>query len=262
MFRIATWNLKQAVAPKKPLDELWKRAESDLAADVVVFTEAKVPKTGVPTGWTAQWLEGGIGPRRRWGTVIAGRGVELRPIRTVGRWRKRSVGAAWPAAVEAAEVWRNGKCWGAVVGIYGLTTDLGGESVGHGRITVPKMFEDVAAVLDEYEAVVVAGDLNLWPVEKPEVISKLGLVDVVEATASQRPRLSGCSGCSMGSDCGHMWTHRNGNSPNARVQHLDYIFASRSLAATVGSVKGGVNDFPDAWELSDHAPVVADFNTL
>ena len=49
----------------------------------------KGPKDGVPSGWTAQWKEGGIGHRRRWGTILAGRGVELRPITHVGSWRQR-----------------------------------------------------------------------------------------------------------------------------------------------------------------------------
>lgn len=33
-MRIATWNLKQAVAPKKPLDQLWRWAEDEIAADI------------------------------------------------------------------------------------------------------------------------------------------------------------------------------------------------------------------------------------
>ena len=258
-MRVATWNLKQAVAPKKSLDELWRRAETELDAEVVVFTEAKVPKAGIPFGWEARWHEGGIGPRRRWGTVLAGRGVSLHPVRPLGRLRKRPFASQWPAAVQAAEIHVGGTVWGAVIGIYGLTVDLEGNSVGHGRITVPQMFAEVAGVVDTYRNVVVAGDLNLWPRDKPQIIDDLGLVDVVEVTAAQRPPLDGCSGCSMGDGCGHMWTHRNGNSPNARVQHLDYLFATAPLVRSIRTVRGGVADFPSAWELSDHAPVVADF---
>ena len=60
-MRFATWNLKQAIAPKKPIADLWRRAATDIDPHVMVFTEAKVPKDGVPSGWTAQWKEGGIG---------------------------------------------------------------------------------------------------------------------------------------------------------------------------------------------------------
>ena len=77
-MKLATWNIKQAVAPKKPLPQLWQYAEQVIDADVIVFTEAKVPKEGLPAGWTAVWKTDGIGERRRWGTVIAARnGYEL-----------------------------------------------------------------------------------------------------------------------------------------------------------------------------------------
>ena len=40
-MRIATWNLKQAVAPKKKVPELMAWADSNIQADAYVFTEAK-----------------------------------------------------------------------------------------------------------------------------------------------------------------------------------------------------------------------------
>jgi hypothetical protein len=35
--------------------------------------------------------------------------------------------------------------------------------------------------------------------------------------------------------------------------------ATPELAREVTGVRGGIRDFPDAWEISDHAPVLADF---
>ena len=93
-MRIATWNLKQAVAPKKPLPELWKWASERLQPDCVAFTEAKVPSTGVPSGWSAVWDPQGVYPENRnsWGTVLAGRGVDLEPVTSVKtRWRRRTL---------------------------------------------------------------------------------------------------------------------------------------------------------------------------
>jgi endonuclease/exonuclease/phosphatase family metal-dependent hydrolase len=40
------------------------------------------------------------------------------------------------------------------------------------------------------------------------------------------------------------------------VQNIDYIFMSEYFEANVLDVYGGVADFPDAWDVSDHAPVV------
>jgi hypothetical protein len=56
-----------------------------------------------------------------------------------------------------------------------------------------------------------------------------------------------------------IWTHKNGNSPNAARQELDFIFVSEELSNEVSTVGGGINEFPDAWDMSDHAPVVVDF---
>ena len=79
MITVATWNMKQAVAPKKPLPELWEWIENSISPDVIVLTEARVPKEGLPEGWQAIWTPGGIGPRRTWSTIIAARNIDIRP---------------------------------------------------------------------------------------------------------------------------------------------------------------------------------------
>lgn len=82
-------------------------------------------------------------------------------------------------------------------------------------------------------------------------------------TAAQGPSLLErwrCANCGGKRDgCGHLWTHKNGNSPNAAVQQIDFIFATDVLADQLLDLWGGVGDFEDAWDVSDHAPVVAEF---
>jgi exonuclease III len=56
-----------------------------------------------------------------------------------------------------------------------------------------------------------------------------------------------------------MWTHKNGNSPNAARQQIDFLFAAPDLAEDLVSIGGGIEDFPDSWEVSDHAPIVVEF---
>jgi hypothetical protein len=46
MITVATWNMRQAF-PKKPLPELWEWIENVITPDVIVLTEARVPKGGV-----------------------------------------------------------------------------------------------------------------------------------------------------------------------------------------------------------------------
>jgi endonuclease/exonuclease/phosphatase family metal-dependent hydrolase len=74
----------------------------------------------------------------------------------------------------------------------------------------------------------------------------MGLVDDL-------PELKGAVGGSR------IWTHKNGNSPNAARQELDFIFTTEELADEVVAVAGGIDDFPNAWDVSDHAPVTVDF---
>jgi exonuclease III len=58
-----------------------------------------------------------------------------------------------------------------------------------------------------------------------------------------------------------MWTHRNNPSPRASRQQIDFILATVELARELDQLTGGISDYPDAWEVSDHAPVVADFRS-
>lgn len=261
-MRVATWNMKQAVAPKKPLPKLWSWMESTVRPNVIALTEARVPKGGLPPGWSALWQPGGIGPRRTWGTVLAARGVELRKVTSVkvGR-RQHELTPRWPATTVVADVMSRGERWATVIGLYGLTVRLDDTSCGHGRHSTPQLLRDLGALFesDRADRIVLAGDLNLWPCDKPRALGELGLFDLIDETSKTRQPLERCSGCTRGDRCGHLWTHRNGNSPGAAVQQIDYIFASRSLRRELVGVTGGVGDFPDAWDVSDHAPVVADF---
>ena len=58
-----------------------------------------------------------------------------------------------------------------------------------------------------------------------------------------------------------VWTHKNTGHPDkkAAVQELDFIFATEDLWEELINVQAGIEDFPDAWTVSDHAPVVAEF---
>ena len=60
---VATWNMKQAVAPKKPLNELWAWIENEIDPDIIVLTEARPPKEIDHEKWGMIYKPGGIGPR-------------------------------------------------------------------------------------------------------------------------------------------------------------------------------------------------------
>jgi len=260
-MRIATWNMKQ-VAPKKPIADRWTWMENRIDPDVVVLTEAKVPETRPPGDWSAIWHPGGVGKTRPWGTAVASRGVDLTEITEIRR-RFRSVPLQfeWPAVVHAADVLVGHERWGTVIGLYGITLGPDGTSIGSGKYSVEILMEQLNPLLrsDRRERLIVAGDFNLTPKGMIGLADDFGLVDLTASTADSRPPLDGCTGCDSGDTCGHMWTHRNTDQPGAKAQNIDYILATPALAREVTTVTGGARDFPDAWEISDHAPVVADF---
>jgi hypothetical protein len=262
-LKIATWNIKQAVAPKKPLDQLWQWAEETIEPDVIVLTEAKVPKTGVPPGWTAVWKPDGIDPKRKWGTVVAGRGVELRSVTEVQVGRKtHSLDVEWPAAVQVVDIIQGGDRWATLIGFYAVTLDKDGKSCGHGGYSVPRMMEQLQPLFDSdrAERLLLAGDLNLWPSHFGDYFEQFGLYDLIDLTSEDREPLERCANCDGEPEgCGHLWTHKNGNSPNAAVQQIDFIFSTEALARQLTDIYGGVGEFEDAWDVSDHAPVVAEF---
>ena len=113
------------VAPKlgRSPGQRWGWMASQVDPDVVVLTEAKVPQGGPPQGWEAIWLPDGVGKRRRWGTVIAGRGVGLLEVTEVSKtFRTVPLRFEWPATVHVADVMVEGERWGT--GVRGGVRDF------------------------------------------------------------------------------------------------------------------------------------------
>jgi hypothetical protein len=109
--------MKQAVAPKKPLPELWQWMGSEIDPDLIVLTEARAPKDGSPDGWTAIWTPDGIGARRTWGMIIAARDLELK-VAKFKRNQKRKNGYRhpYPGTLHTADVVIDGETWATIVG--------------------------------------------------------------------------------------------------------------------------------------------------
>lgn len=258
-IRIATWNMKQ-VAPRASVEDRWEWLATQVRPSVAVLTEAKVPEAGLPAGWTGVWTPGGIGPKRRWGTVIAARGAELREVVDVAPGGP-PVDALWPGTVRVVEVFVEGQLWGTVIGIYALTVGRDGQSIGHGGFTASQILRHLTPLLRErrWQRLIVAGDFNILPTGMQRRFKGWGLTELSGHTAGQRPPLDDCTGCTGRESCGHLWTHRNGNGPGAAHQQIDFVFASHPILEDLTSYGGGVESFPDVWLKSDHAPLYADF---
>ena len=110
------------------------------------------------------------------------------------------------------------------------------------------------------DRVILAGDFNLWSSDALPIVENniglIGLIDLIDLMGSVDglPKLVGGVGGSR------IWTHKNGNSPNTAEQEHDFICVSEELADEVVSVGGGIDDFPDAWDMSNHAPIIVKLN--
>ncbi len=251
-LRIATWNMKQAVAPKKPLEELWRYMDEVIDSEIVILTEARVPQSGLPEDWDAIWTPGGIGPRRAWGTIVAAR----RPIQLVRPEIQRNAfnideyEAPAPASVETVDVYFDDYLWGTIIGVYAfMPNSKNGEEAFLGIA-----FEVLDVIKSGRERVLVGGDFNLLPRDLNDLLDEanIHLYDLVGEAFDFKPMPDG-----IGES--RIWTHKNGNSPNAAKQEIDFMLATEELAHEMEGAGGGVEMFADAWDYSDHAPVVVDF---
>ena len=81
-------------------------------ATLAALDEGKVPGGAPPDGWTALWQPGGIGPKKRWGTVLAARNAQLEPIHSVGSGRDRfDMDSMWPGYLQVADVRIDDSYW-------------------------------------------------------------------------------------------------------------------------------------------------------
>ncbi len=262
-MRIATWNMK-AIAPRAalPLRKQWLLDRVN--PDIAVLTEADKRARAEWTDLQVTGHGGGLSKTQHFSTLIVAPGCETAPLTSVGKGRKtRELDAWWPGTFVAVDAFKRGEYWATIAGIYGVIRDSkGGHALG-GWDSIPRLLDDIEAILDSgRDRVIVAGDLNVLPIDVPRDFLDLGLLNLTDITAGQRSPLPGCTGCNARrGECGHFWTHKNGKKDgNGVAQQIDHIFASKKMAKDLVSIDGGTGTFPDALDHSDHAPLVAVFS--
>ena len=255
-FRIATWNM-QTLFPVRANGK-WGYLADTIGADVAVLTEAKPDPAST---YSQVYKEGGLGKNKRWGTIVAARpGLTLGEVPHVKyRFRSYELYRTVPGSVVVCDVLSGEKRLLTVVGVYATTVDRDGESVGHGAYTTTDIFDDLDMLFASRNdrGVIVAGDLNLWPNDAHRYMADVPLVDLVEHTADQRPPTPDCV-CEAPKPCHHIWTHKNRSGE--KFQQIDYLFATPDIADRLVALTGGPEGFPDIWEWSDHAPLVAELD--
>lgn len=259
-LRIGTWNVNfwQRRANQ---ESSWRFLDEVVKPDLALLQECVPPPERQPV----VYREGGISESRRWGSAVVSYGADLEPITEVksrhGRGTLPLLGTH-PGSVAVAEAQIAGADPIVVVSAYGVLDE------GYAITTVHRILSDLTPLIDSPfgRRLVIGGDLNCSTQLRPpdrarhanlfERVRGLGLIDLLEETQDQREPIPDCI-CDDAPSCGHVQTHRH---PQSKVPwQMDYLFASREIAAQLVACHPVDGGDPDPWDLSDHCPVVAEF---
>jgi exonuclease III len=271
-MRVVTWNMSHWEQRGK-VSAQWDHLAS-LEPDVALLQEAAHP-TGVATSWKfvpgAPWT---IDEDRPWGSGVASPEWLIKPItnaKTVHGAHEFQLiaddyyrGALAVAELEVPELGRV-----AVASVYALMKPY------YAQTTLLRMVADLIPLFDArgYDHYVLGGDLNVHTQVKDvddlrryqailAAIESLGLVNCFKQVTGHRPPLAGCP-CHE-EVCYHARTHLHGThvgTPKEAVGgHNDYVFASPRLAECVTAIQVEGDYNADIWKLSNHCPVIVDFD--
>jgi endonuclease/exonuclease/phosphatase family metal-dependent hydrolase len=277
-LRIVTWNMDHWKGIRR--DPGHTRAAWDylqkLSPDLALVQEAVSPQAnGAVSNWKGKSIPPAtepaawhIGPNRPWGSAVVSYGpalTEVTTARTPYSTYDVPLLGTHPGCVRVAQADLADGSKLTLISTYGLI------DFGYAVTTMHRIVADLAPLFDDSRYnnsrrnrhVILGGDLNLsTQLEEPyrawhryllECIKAFGLVDCLGAKLGEDRPLSGCP-CGA-SACRHIRTHRHVNS-SAPWQD-DYLFASKKLATKLTACYA--DDIDDAWALSDHCPVIADF---
>jgi endonuclease/exonuclease/phosphatase family metal-dependent hydrolase len=253
-IKIATWNLNTWINRRDKgitNTELWKWADDHLGADVVVFTEAQTPppRAVIDGQWSTAHRPEGFPGVSKWGTVIAARTsskVRVERITSVGADKSYEVDSNFPGTFTAADLFFDDRCIATIIGLHlRYRKDKNGKFIGHPEDDLDALKQDFEAVFkDRKKPLIVAGDFNYEMEEMPTVLKRLGKQDfaLIDAFKDQTQ-------ATFEQD----WGDRHWFC-------LDYMFLSNRLYAKIDDRHGGLNEFPTALAVSDHAPLVVGLN--
>jgi len=242
-MRIATWNLNTWINRKNGItnDQLWAWADENLAADVVVFTEAATPapQSVLSSGWSVVHRPGGFPNRSNWGTLIASRHLRIDLLTSVGGSHR--LDTAFPGSLTAATLSNGTNPPLCIVGLYlPYRKNASKEFVGHPTSDLVALKDDFAALVEEFGSnMIVAGDLNFPYDGVPQPLTRMGFVDPFHEAEPVTFRQD--------------WNDDG-------LFTMDYIYLSENLRRRATRIEGGIDRFPTAFDVSDHAPLLIELD--
>lgn len=279
-MRIVSWNMNHGMRSPAMRTQAWEYLSDALHADLALVQEASPPKK-------FRSLYRPIdenNKRLNWGSAV----VALRPdislhprkrvpladcsLKTPG---KGELPDSHPGACAVSDVSvANGKMSFTAVSLYGQWEEMPGGGAIYACARLHRMISDLTDVFasSRRTPVVVAGDLNITTQIAYEgqtqvdtdgaaaVFARLrawGMTDCLSRKFTGASPTAGCT-CPDGDACSHLQTFRLKNLVASRPTQLDYAFASQPMAPRL--IRSQVVDDNDAWRLSDHCPLVLDFD--
>ena len=257
-LRIATWNLNTWINRRDKNisnNQLWQWADTHLSADVVIFTEAQTPPPAnvIAGRWTTAHRREGFPGVSKWGTVIAARTssqVRVEHVTSVGTESPYPLDSKFPGTFTAADLFVGEERIATVVGLHlRYRKDKAGTFISYPLDDLKAMKKDfVELFVDRQKPMIIAGDFNYEMESMPRMLTKLcpGKLSLVDPFENQPM-------ATFEQD----WEDRDQFC-------LDYLFLSTVLNEKLILKRGGVDDFPSALEISDHAPLLIelDFSDL
>ena len=262
-LKIATWNMNRWQQSEAERLGAWSYLTETVQPDIALLQETVPP----PGQENVVYCMGGIGMRRPWGSAVVGYGrsvTELTTVKSPYADRDVSLLQTHPGCVAIAQTPLPDGSLLTVISVYGLI------DAGYAQTTVLRILADLTPIFDTglfREHMVLGGDLNIGKMGRPtdkhvqryklmfEYFETFGFVDCLDWMFGAARHLPHCP-CGQAL-CRHTRTQRRRQSPDVPYNN-DYILASRGMAERLTSCHALDQD--DAWALSDHCPVVADFD--
>jgi hypothetical protein len=226
--------------------QAWGYLDS-LELDLALVQEAASPADGTDV------LLSPTHPGQLWGVGVVAYGLPLQEIPVVPLGADPLPGhltVSHPGCMKVAEATLSDGSTLTIASLYGMIEPPALNGMRYAYTTVQRLLSDLTPILDRSKRrVIIGGDLNITPQFPPpdgrqheliiERIKAFGLVDCLGATHS-----------------GYVRTLRHQNEESGTPWQNDWLFASASLRL----LSCEALDEPAAWALSDHCPVVAEFD--
>lgn len=256
---IGTWNMDHWKRTLQQRQSAWDYLQTESRVDVMLLQESVAP-ADVPRN---RFVHREIAGRRPWGSSVVAFADDLEmeeidAVRTRYGATRFSMLGSLPGSVIVGRIHVPDVGPITCVSVYGAMDD------GYAQTRMFRVIADLIPLFDSGDGrrVILGGDFNITTAAGPDTpelpryrailsgIESLGLVNLIE-TAMKRP--DPMPGCPCGADdCRHVRTFED----NPGTQ-LDWLFATEELARRCTRLSV---DHTVMGTLSDHAPLIAEFN--